>query len=355
MREIKMPLIIINKAQFGYHTDYTKYCEYLHNEYKITYICFDTGFEKLEMDNVIVKYVPWKGPKAIRGLRFLFTCVLNIVLKNSIIFVDYFEKAHLLKKMFPKKKMILNVRTLSVSQNESLRAIQDKSLSKACAQFDHITPISKGVEKKLNLSSEKSTIVPLGADMISTNTKTFDNLRLLYVGTLNGRNIDHTIIGLSSFIQKHPEIPISYDIIGDGKEIVQLEKLISDLKLDSLIKLHGRIPHFKLQPFFDNSNVGISYIPMTEYYDFQPPTKTFEYIMSGMPCISTNTSENRNLIIQNNGVLCDDNPESFAKALKKVFENNRFYESEIIRDSLNEYTWKNIVENTLKPLLNKFN
>jgi len=42
------------------------------------------------------------------------------------------------------------------------------------------------------------------------------------------------------------------------------------------------------------------------YYDCQPATKTFEYILSGMVCIATSTYENKKLINNINGVLCND-------------------------------------------------
>ena len=45
----KKSILIIIKNQFGYHTDYTKYCEYLNSEFNITYLCFDAGYEKLVM------------------------------------------------------------------------------------------------------------------------------------------------------------------------------------------------------------------------------------------------------------------------------------------------------------------
>lgn len=348
------PLLIITKRQFGHHTNYYKYCNLLKEDYRITFICFDTGFEKKSMANITIKYVPWKGPKAIRGIRFLITSILTIARFKGLIYVNYFEKSHLLKKVFTQKKMILDVRTLAISKNEVLRKKQDEELLNTCLYYDHITPISDGVQKKLNLTDKNSTVLPLGADAISMTNKSFDNLRLLYVGTLNGRNIDQTIIGLAAFIKKQPDINITYDIIGDGNELKSLKELVNNLNLTKLIKIHGRIAHFKLQPFFDNSTVGISYIPMTDYYDFQPPTKTFEYIMSGLPCIATKTSENIKVITTENGVLCDDNPESFTNALEKMTLTKSNFNSKLIRESLVDYSWENIVKNTLKPILNRF-
>ena len=107
-------------------------------------------------------------------------------------------------------------------------------------------------------------------------------IKLLYVGTLNGRNINQTIFGLSLFLENNPEIKnITYDIIGDGdkNELSDFKVLIQQNNLNNIITLHGRIPHFQLKPFFDSCTVGLSYVPMTEYYEHQPVTKTYEYIL----------------------------------------------------------------------------
>src|SRR5690606_29882496 len=212
-------LLIITKRQFGQHTNYYKYCELLKDEFKITFICFDTGLEKKIMENVTVKYVPWKGPKTFRGIYFLIICLLNVSRFKGVIYVNHFDKSHLLKKLFSKKKMILDIRTLSVSRNKNIRDIQDRRLQEDCNLFEHITPISIGIQEKLKLPSGKATIIPLGADIISFSKKTFESLNLLYVGTLNGRNIDQSILGLSYFIINNPAVKIRYDIIGDGIEI----------------------------------------------------------------------------------------------------------------------------------------
>jgi glycosyltransferase involved in cell wall biosynthesis len=348
-------ILIINKSQFGYHTDYYKYCEYLRDEFDVTYLCFDGGRKKLQMENVNIKYVSNKGIKLIRGIRFIINAFFQALTFNGIIFIHYFENCQLLKILLPWKKMILDIRSLSINPNNKIRAIQNKKIKKATKYFNFTTIISEGLRKQINLDIKRSEILPLGADTISTTKKNFSNsIHLLYVGTLNGRNIHQTIEGLSIFLKRNPEIThIAYHIVGDGKQLPELKKMVSEKGLNNVIRLHGRIPHFELQPFFDKCNIGVSYIPMTEYYEFQPPTKTFEYILSGMVCIATNTYENRLLISKENGVLCDDNPESFANALENIIEKKNSYDSDKIRKTLQQYTWENIVNNHLKPVLLK--
>jgi len=352
---MKKNLLIINKLQFGYHTDYYKYCEYLRDEFKVTYLCFNSGLKKLEMNRVNVKYVSTKGSKIFRGIRFIITALLSIASFKGIVLISYFEKCQILKQIFPKKKMILDIRTLSISPDNNKRTKYDNQLKKATKYFNLITIISEGLREKINLNSKKSKILPLGADIISTTNKDFNNaIHLLYVGTLNGRNIHQTIIGLLQYLKNnHIHRKITYDIIGDGAELPYIKRLVLEYKLENIVKIHGRIPHFEISPFFDKCNIGISYVPITEYYEYQPATKTYEYILSGMPCIATKTYENRKLITANNGVLCEDNTESFANALNEMINKLHSFNSDSIRSSLSEYKWDNIVHNQLRPILEK--
>ena len=350
-------LLIINRFQFGYHTDYYKYCQYLKDEYCITFLCFDSGRPKLEMQNVNIRYVPLAGFNFLRGLRYFLTAYITIMKFNGVVFVNYFEYCYLLKKLIPHKKMILDIRTLSINKNENIRNKNDYNIGKATKYFDYTTIISEGLRQKLNIDNNKSAILPLGADVISSSSKDFTNdIRLLYVGTLNGRNIAHTITGLSLFLEYSPlNLNITYNIVGEGDEFHYLQQLIKNLNLEQVVKLHGRIPHFEITPFFDKCNIGISYVPMTSFYEYQPVTKTFEYILSGMPCIATNTYENKLIVSSLNGVLCDDNPESFSQALLDMHKRLKKFRSETIRNTLIDCTWENIVKNIFKPILFNFN
>lgn len=74
-----------------------------------------------------------------------------------------------------------------------------------------------------------------------------------------------------------------------------------------------------------------------------------------MVCIATSTYENKKLINNINGVLCNDNPESFARALEEIKENKHKYNSEAIRETLMNYTWENIIHNVMISTLEKIN
>lgn len=348
-------LLIISKDQFGYHTDIFKWCEYLRDEYEIETITFK-GRPKVELSGVKNHYVSNKGQRSIRGIRYILYCLWSLLFFKGVVLVCYFRECRILKMCYPWKKMILDIRTLDVTNDCNTRKAEDAILKKTTEKFDYVTIISEGLRKKIGLSEAMSAILPLGADPASTTIKDFNDLRLLYIGTLSNRDIHKTIEGLRILLKKAPSINIHYDIIGEGKgnELKELKELVTENKLESYITLHGYIQHNNLKSFLDNCNIGVSFIPMTEYYEHQPATKTFEYILSGLFTLATATYSNKEIINEENGYLINDTPESFADGIEYIIRNKKDFNSGIIRDSLQKYQWKNIVNNTLKPILNKF-
>jgi len=357
-KKVRKKILLINTIQFGYHTNSYKYCKYLKNEFDITYICFDTGKKKIEESGINICYVPYQGSILTRGIKFIKYC-RNYIKTNQIdlIFVLYFKLSSLVKIGLPSHKFILDIRTGAVGSTPIKRAISDAIMRFESHFFNHITVISESLRDKLGLNSKKCHILPLGADKLSSKNKSFKSINLIYVGTLSFRDIDKTVLGLSKFIQKYQNknIEISYDIFGSGT--VEAEKLlrdsISSTNLENIVTFHGQKNHKEIQHYFDNCNVGVAYIPMVDYYDVQPSTKIFEYARAGMVNIATSTYENRRLITEDNGVLCDDSIDSFCDAVERVYLRRDKWNSKQIRKSLEDYSWENIIHNNLKKYFNE--
>ena len=109
----------------------------------------------------------------------------------------------------------------------------------------------------------------------------------------------------------------------DLEPLSTIKLFFAQYGLSKIINIAGTIPHPQLKPRFDAANIGVSYVPLTDYYDCQPVTKTFEYLLPGMPVVATLTSENRNVIHSENGVLVGDTTEDFYKGMKAIFEKKR--------------------------------
>jgi hypothetical protein len=356
----KHSILIVNIAQYGKHMDSYKYCHYLNKKYNITYICIDNGLEKIEdLTNVI--YIP-DTKSSIKNVLNLVKESRKLISENNfnLVFIVYFKLCSLIT-LFRKNKFVLDIRTGAINKSALERFKFNMGMKLESFFFDHISIISDSLRKKLKYKEERCTIIPLGADILSETNKDFKskNLKLIYIGTLSLRNIHQTVNGLKKFVDneeiKNNSINISYDIFGDGIEndVLKLKESIISNNLEKIVCFHGRKNHTEIQKYLDKCNIGVSYIPITEYFDCQPPTKTFEYINSGMICLATQTSENKKIITDKNGILCLDDENSFSESLLKIFNNLSNYNSEDIRKSTEKTTWSEIAISNVDNLFQK--
>lgn len=356
-------ILIINRAQFGLHTDSFKYAKYLKEQYHVTYLGFDTGISKVVETGVDVIYVSRDGNIFSRLYRFLHTAIKEIRGEGfDNVFVVYFPLCFLFSFVARSgsTKMFCDIRTLSVNKRRVFRVLSDCLLNFEVLFFSTITAISEGVISKLyftKLTNKTVEHLPLGADSLTEQNEGLKNesLNLFYVGTLNGRNISDTIIGFQQYLNTVDDIfyqHSSYDIVGFGtkEEEAHLLKTITTCGLHGKVIFHGRLNHSECRGLLSKVNLGVCYYPISPFYENQPPTKLFEYILSGIPCISVDTTETRKYISINNGILIKDNIDDFSKGLKNIVEVMP-YDSDDIRSTLSKFTWKSIVTTHLVPLL----
>jgi len=351
--ENKKRLLILCQNQFGYHVDAYYYCKYLKEHFDITYLGWNHNLPEISMAEVNVIMVPRTGSVAARHVRYLSAALSEIRRgRHDIHFIKYFRACLLLKILNPQKRYVLDLRSGHISNQPISRFIFDLVIKGESLFFNNLTVISQSLAKRFGLA-KRATILPLGADRLSATTKTFESLKLLYVGTLSERNIHHTLLGFAKFYNEFKDrLAIHYTIIGAGAhgEEDRLIEIVESEGLSSVVSVLGRIPHDQLKPYFNEHNVGVSFVPMTNYFDVQPVTKTFEYLLSGMPVIATATSENKLVLHENNGVLIEDSPDGFYMGLRLFYERSFSYNSSVISDEASEYRWESIVDNLGKYL-----
>ena len=350
----KKNILFVNQSQFGYHIDYIQYCKYLKEEFEITYICWDYNRKKIEESGIKVHYVLRNGNIINRNTRFIKS-VLSLLnqQKFSLVFIHFFRGASILPFLnLQRQNMHLDIRTGCVSPNAIQRLIYNSIIRFESMFFRSHSIISIGLRNKLGIN-KNAYILPLGANPTYVNRQIKYKLHLLYIGTLSSRRIEDTIEGMRLFLNKQPKADIFYTIVGDGwqNEKQKLQNRTNKLGLNKHIQLTGYIPHNELMRYYRRTNVGISYIPITPYYEFQPVTKTFEYLMSGMPVIATNTYENNLVLNQNNGILIKDTPESFACGIEEIYQNIGSFNEDIIRKSVETYSWSRIIQNMKETIL----
>ena len=355
----KFNILIICHNQWGYHVDTYKYADFLSREHHVTYIGWDYGYEKVKQKNVNVQYISRDFTVMKRNINFIDKVSEQISKSNfDLCFIKYFRGCSYLKMKHRRLDFVFDIRSGHVGESKLTRFLYDNTMKIESVFFKNITVISKSLAKKLKLEN-KAKILPLGSEILSKSSKSFSDLNLLYVGTLTGRDIVKTIDGVALFIKEHKnEVNVKYSIVGDGLDFDKIQNRIHQLGISEYVKLLGRIPFSELGSVMDNYNIGVSFVPITSFYDCQPVTKTFDYLLSGMPVLATATSENKMVINNKNGVCILDTPSSFKDGLNLLWNNKGDFNSNKIRNDALIYSWDDILEslmNYITELVNKGN
>lgn len=351
-------LLIITEEPFGYQTDFYNWCFYLRDEYEITYLCFEVpNLQKIEIEGVLVVEVESASNIVSRELKYLKT-LHNLVSSNHYhnIIVTNNTRSNLVKFRLINKRVIHDIRTVAVQENLWKRVVYNIYWFLSTRLYTHNSIITPSIAVFYKIPFEKYTVLPLGANVISTVNKKFDDLHLLYIGVIRP-GFEESIRGFAEYVKIKPKS--TYTIIGykdysKQNTIEILLNTIDELKQNDNVFFLGRKSHEEAKEYFNKCNVGVSFIPMLPQFDNQPPTKNYEYMLSGMVCIATATSANIKHINESNGVIINDNAASFAQGLLEIDSKRHTYRSEIIRLSQMQFKWETIVNEVLKPILKRF-
>ncbi len=348
-------LLIVNFAQFGYHTDTYFYCRYLRNEYAVTYLCWDYGRERVVEEGIAVRYVSREGTRAGRAIRFLGTALNELrVGSYDVVVAVYFHLCSLLRLSRKYRTIVMDVRTGYVMRGMLRKLAHNWGIWLESQAFPHVTVITEEVRRKLHISRMKCHILPVGAEQPEVPDKVFDSIRLLYVGTFTNRDIHKTVEGFDRFAsEQNGTLDVTYDIVGSGDPAAQDAMLsaIRNARAGHLIRYHGRVPHKNLTPLFAQCNIGIAFVPLREVYQMQPVTKVFEYLLAGMPVLATATMTNTRIITPANGILFADTAQGVYEALRQVAGRLPTYSSRQIKNESAAYSWERVINGNLRPYL----
>jgi len=358
-RNGQLNILIIRAGPFGFATDAYELSKYLTRRHSVTYLCFcdrETMYcsDGMVPESLVVKAIDREDCLLLRAWKWLTSCISTCRENYDLIYLYYFPLCSLVRLAFQNKLFILDIRSGSILPNHLKRNLLNLLIRVESMAFDHITGISESMCDYLHLPSSKTRICPLGANPVDIAAKKFSRVHLLYVGTFFNRNLDDTIKGFARyFMEKAGQMDLRYTLVGDspGGDRQRICSLVQELGLVNVIDLPGYIRHDRLKSFYEGCNVGVSYVPITPYYDCQPPTKTFEYLFAGMPVIATATTENKRVIKDDNGVLIGDTPEDFYRGLCTLTSRLSTYDSRKIKDSVSEYSWHNIMTNNALPFI----
>jgi glycosyltransferase involved in cell wall biosynthesis len=359
-------------------TNYEHYSKFTcKNGFDVSIISYlDSGQKKYELRDSRKVYrvnLPHKPEKRIS--RVVFTCkVINFLKtkKFDIIHIHASCRYFVLLKFFlPKNiKFIIHSTSYPIAKKK-IKVIKKFILFSVQAIFlNKIIIQSEELKKKyLGIKSLKKTcVVPIGFNKkimyplkknIKYRLRKILNIAenysvLIYSGSMDKiRELDKLIFALA--ILKTFNCDFKMLLVGNGDNLNNIKRLVKKLDLDKSLIFTGRVKHNRMMYYYGLSDIGISFIPINDNFNFNPPLKTFEYLSCGLPTIATSTESNTKIITDGfNGILTSDDPVEISK---KIFEltNNKTKQADLTKNaikSIKAYDFETITKEYLIPIYN---
>jgi len=358
-----MRILVIDRGPFGHLIDAAKLCEYLGRNHEVTYLGFNAvtfmnhGTSEVPHSFVKLLMVPIHPRFIIRCWRWYLTSLREVTRDYDIVYVYHFPGCSALRCVRPGRPMILDIRSGGVSPSQFKRRLHDMTERLDAKFFKNVAIISEGLRRKLGITERKAHILPLGADRYELPAKTFDALHLLYLGYFyRGRELEKTIRAFARlYHERVDDIEMTYTLVGgaEGQEAAFLRQVAVDAGVGHVVRFPGFVSHERIADYLASCNIGMAYVPITEFFDHQPSTKTFEYLMAGMPVLATGTIEHRRLITETNGIVTDDSEDAVFAGLQQLFTTRHRFDSLEIRRSVQPYCWEDIVLKNCLPYLER--
>jgi len=323
----------------------------------------DDCFENIPIEKIYLPKISMSMMSKIINFNYFYIRRFKIIRKEreNLFIIPVKSDYHILG-LIPlflfRRRIAIQLYTPSVVNNKYKRILLD-SLTKYVLKLfkNYLTADSSRLKKIYDLKKRNCKIIKIGmCEYGNLDSLIIDKPRLIYIGTLDSRKIDIVVNGVAVFLKKYG-IPLEFNIIGSGKlNVVNvINNTIEERNLTTIIKYHGFKSNQEVSKFISISNIGVSFVPMLKKYEGVPITKTIEYMLSGLPVIGTSNSFNRNIITEENGILCEDNAESFAKSLYVMWLKISQYNCNIIKASVDEYSMELCLENNYVPVLKDIN
>jgi len=365
----KKRILIVGTMQLPHRILFDK-CRYLWHTYDITIISPDTGKEKL-IDIHIKAIFLNKAKESTRIYHIIhykkfknFLRFLELIkftrdhLQNNpydLVLIWSHSKAFMFK-LFCKNhgKYAMMIFTQGVSDNYLKNLYHDYWVRFNALFFDTILLYTERDREYFKIPKQKAHIMGLGINAIAYRERSFDSMNLIYLGTLSNRYVHDTVKGFAEFYSEYGDsISVNYLIIGTGnpQDTEQLINSIENAGKNVPVRYLGGLDDNELVDVFNKSNIGVNYLKVTSYFTHNISTKTYEYLLSGMPVISVKLNSLIGVIDDSNGCFIEDTSKGFKDGLIRMTNNMKRFQSSVVAKSGEHGSAKSIVEKNWIPAL----
>jgi len=236
---------------------------------------------------------------------------------------------------------------------------------------DAITTICEGLRNDIitrGISGEKITVIPNAVDIDKFNFKTTADDELIekyqlrnctvlgFIGSFYAyEGILLLLDALPKILAIHPNIRLL--LVGGGPQLKQIKNKISELNLQNIVIMPGRVAHDLVPRYYGLVDIFIYPRLTMRLTELVTPLKPLEAMAQGKLVVASDVGGHRELIRdQKTGYLFKaNNTESLAQTVLTVIENKdnwqaiRFAGRDYVE---NERNWKNSVANYQSIYLN---
>ena len=289
----------------------------------------------------------WK--RMLDHMSFMISSFVNgIFLKNIDIIVG--TSPHLftpLSAMFlakiKQKFFMLELRDLwpdsmlavGINNHRNLYKIAKFLEKKLYLTADKIIPVTYSFKKyliNLGIPNNKIRVVMNGVDTDFFNFKKSKYIKrsskifkISYIGTIGLAHSIQTIIEAAKiFNNRHSELKILFQIIGDGAE---KEKILKEAQGNSNVKVLSTITKDQVKEYLDRTDAGVIHLRKNNLYKTVVPSKMFEYMAMGVPILHGVSGESLQIINKYNLGLHfqSESPEDLCSAILELYNNKSLY------------------------------
>ena len=185
-------------------------------------------------------------------------------------------------------------------------AHRDDLLAKGCAP---------GRTRMIYMGVDKSFEVDAHADAAEERP-----LRLIYVGSVQRDRGRDVMLEAMAMLASGPRIA-HLTIVGASEEqLAYCRDYVAQAGIEDSVTVHGRVPGRDIPGFFARSDAGICLWEDWPWYRFNPPTKLFEYLVSGLPVLASDIRTHTEYVCDSsNGIVFEYGGAGLAIAIQRLW------------------------------------
>lgn len=174
-----------------------------------------------------------------------------------------------------------------------------------------------------------------------TNDRNNGYFTILYHGAVVPRNgVDVLLRAVAYLRNQYPDLRLR--ILGDGDAWPAMRALVTELGLDDIVEMPGRIPLTEIPANIVEADVGVVPNHQTIYADIAFPTKLLEYVAMRRPVVAARTRLVESLFGPDQSILFFEpgNPLDLADRVRQLYNEPQVRERLVERAQVSSESFK---------------